>query len=173
MRTLETERLRMRPIDLCDVAGVFTIYSSPKVCDSFDLLPFQHVSQAERHVERWVRLAGENKQFRHAILFEEELVGTCGLYSVSTHHRRASLGCDLLPAHWNKGLMTEALTAYLPYCFVEHELSRIQGLVLPSNGASISLLQKLEFQHEGLLRKYEYWEGNGLVDLAMYALLRS
>ena len=150
---------------------MFKIYSSPKVCEFFDLLPFQDSSQAQAQVERWVRLAGEKRQFRHALLFEEQLIGTCGLYSVSAHHKRASIGFDLLPAYWRRGIMTEALQAYVPYCFKSSGLSRIQALVLPGNVASIRLLEKLGFQREGVLRKYERWEGKGLVDLDMYALL--
>lgn len=173
MKALETERLRIRPIEVADVGGVFDIYSSSEVCEFFDLSPFQDLSQAQAHVERWVRLAGEKKQLRHAILVEEQLIGTCGLYSVTAHHKRASIGFELLPAFWNRGIMTEALEAYVPYCFMKYRLSRIQGLVLPGNGASIRLLEKLGFQREGRLRKYEHWEGKGLVDLDMYALLTS
>lgn len=170
MKALETERLLMRPIETGDARAVFNIYSRPEACEFFDLRPFQDLSQAEKHVARWVRLAGEGRQFRHAIIFESQLIGTCGIYSVSTVHKRASIGCDLLPEYWNRGIMTEALAAYLPYCFEEHGLARIQGLAMPDNGASIRLLQKLGFQDEGVLSKYEYWEGKGLVDLAMYAL---
>jgi len=171
MKIIETERLRIRPIEVADVGGVFSIYSSSEVCEFFDLSPFQDLSQALAHVERWVRLAGEEKQFRHALLFEEQLIGTCGLYSVTAHHKRASIGFDLLPAFWNRGIMTEALEAYIPYCVMRYGLTRIQGLVLPSNGASIRLLEKLGFQREGVLRKYEHWGRKGLVDLAIYALL--
>ncbi len=170
METIETKRLRIRPVGVADVGGVFKIYSSPRVCEFFDLLPFQDSSQAQAHVERWLRLAGEKRQFRHAIILEEQLVGTCGLYSVSAHHRRASIGFDLLPACWERGIMTEALQAYVPYCLKTYGLSRIQAVVLSGSGASIRLLEKLGFQREGTLRKYEHWEGKGLVEAAVAQL---
>ncbi|MEL6706387.1 MAG: GNAT family N-acetyltransferase [Myxococcota bacterium] len=171
MTRLQTQRLTLRPIQPRDAGAIFEIYSSPAVCEFFDLRPFEEASQAERHVARWIRLADEGRQFRHAIIHAAHVIGTCGIYAVNTAHGRASIGCDLLPAYWDRGLMSEALREYLPFVFREHGLSRLQGLAMPNNGASVRLLEKLGFRHEGVLRNYERWDGKGHVDLAMYALL--
>lgn len=171
MTTLRTKRTLLRPVDPGDANDVYAIYSRPEVCKYFDILPFEEMSQAERHVARWVQLAREGRQFRQAIVVDGRLVGTCGIYSVSTPHKRASIGFDLHPDHWGRGTMTEALEAYVPYVFEEYGIRRLQGLVMQDNRASVRLMEKLGFVYEGTLKEYEYWEGKGFVDLAMYSLL--
>ena len=70
--------------------------------------------------------------------------------------------------------MTETLSAVLNMGFSERfffELNRVQALTSLENIASITLLQKFGFQHEGILREYGYWN-NRFHDLRMYSLLR-
>lgn len=137
-----------------------------------DILPYGREEQAREHIQRWVRLAAAGRQFRCAIELEGKVVGTCGLYSIARHQNRATLGCDLHPDYWRRGLMTEALAEFLSQCFGAWNFTRIQALVLPDNRASIALLRGLGFAGEGLLRAYEIWEGRGEVDLLMYAKTR-
>lgn len=164
-----TSRLLLRPVRIEDAAAVYGIYSRAEVCEYFDILPYTRPAQGREHVERWVRLAASGKQIRYAIEREGAVVGTCGLYSIARHQRRACLGCDLHPDHWRQGVMTEALTEFLAQCVGDWGFARIQGLVLPGNRASIALLDGLGFVEEGLLRSYEIWEGRGSVDLLSYA----
>ena len=91
MTTLQTPRLALRPIEATDAGAVFAVYSSPEVCEFFDLRPFRELSQAEGHIARWMGLAKEGKQFRHAIIFEAQVIGTYGVYAVSGAHGRASM----------------------------------------------------------------------------------
>ena len=68
--------------------------------------------------------------------------------------------------------MTEALTAFLGYGFGELDLNRIEADTDPRNLAATSVLEKLGFVREGLLR--ERWITDGQKsDSAMYGLLRS
>ena len=62
------------------------------------------------------------------------------------------LGYDLARPHWNRGIMTEALTAVLPFGFEKMALNRIEALVITGNEASYRLLARLGFQQEGTLR---------------------
>jgi len=64
------------------------------------------------------------------------------------------LGYSLDGEYINKGYMTEALEAGISYVFSELRLHRIEANVMPRNGASLKVLEKLGFQKEGLARKY-------------------
>lgn len=53
-----------------------------------------------------------------------------------------------------KGYMTEALRALIPFSFGQLRLHRLEAACIPSNAASIGLLEKSGFQREGYAREY-------------------
>jgi RimJ/RimL family protein N-acetyltransferase len=167
--TLHTPRLSLRPVDSGDAEAVWCLFADPAVCAWYDHPPFTDPSQGRDRVVRWLALAAEGRQYRWALCLDGRLVGTAGLYGLYWHQRRASLGFDLLPAHWGQGLMAEALGALMPLWASEYGIHRLQALVLDGNVASRRLLAKLGFVCEGLLEDYEHWPGRGWVDLWMHS----
>jgi ribosomal-protein-alanine N-acetyltransferase len=72
----------------------------------------------------------------------------------------------------NQGYMTAAVRAAIPFVFDSLELHRLEAACLPSNTASIKLLEKTGFKREGLARRY--LRINGIwQDHLLYALLDS
>jgi [ribosomal protein S5]-alanine N-acetyltransferase len=66
--------------------------------------------------------------------------------------------------------MTAAVRAVIPFVFDSLELHRLEAACLPSNTASIRLLEKTGFKGEGLARRY--LRINGVwQDHLLYALL--
>ena len=53
-----------------------------------------------------------------------------------------------------RGYMTEALGAAVRYVFDDQGLHRVEANVMPSNAASLRVLDKLGFEPEGLARRY-------------------
>ena len=70
----------------------------------------------------------------------------------------------------HRGYATEALAAALDIVFRDAKIHRVEATVMPSNTASIKLLEKLGFQCEGLLRKNICIDGRW-EDHYLYALL--
>jgi ribosomal-protein-alanine N-acetyltransferase len=71
-----------------------------------------------------------------------------------------------------QGLMTAAVRTLIPMCFDTLRLHRIEAACIPSNTASVHLLEKTGFQREGYAR--EYLCINGVwADHLLYARLRS
>lgn len=101
------------------------------------------------------------------------MIGTLG-FSDFDHFSRAELGYELSLEYQNKGIMSEALRAIIPFGFNELDMHRIQASVFLENQASIKLLEKFGFRREGLLRQYTYikhrdaWE-----DCLVMALLKT
>jgi [ribosomal protein S5]-alanine N-acetyltransferase len=54
----------------------------------------------------------------------------------------------------NKGYMTAAVRALIPYSFTALRLHRLEAACIPSNTASIRLLEKTGFKREGYARGY-------------------
>ena len=90
--------------------------------------------------------------------------------------RNATIGYDLKPAYWNKGITTEALTAAISAAFEGllpcGPLHRIQADTIPGNIASEKVLLKLRFKEEGILRESIYVKGS-YYDMKCYGLLKT
>jgi len=82
-----------------------------------------------------------------------------------------SLGYWIGAPHARRGYMTAAVSALIPYAFATLRLHRLEAACIPTNAASISLLEKTGFAREGYAR--EYLCINGLwQDHLLYARLK-
>lgn len=65
-----------------------------------------------------------------------------------------SIGYWVGAPYARKGYMTAAIRALVPFCFGALRLHRLEAACIPSNTASIRLLEKTGFQREGYARAY-------------------
>ncbi len=84
----------------------------------------------------------------------------------------ASLGYWIGEKHSRNGYMKEALKLLIPSLFVDLRLNRIEAATLEENIASKSLLKKIGFKKEGVLRKYLKINGTWR-DHTLYGLLEN
>jgi ribosomal-protein-alanine N-acetyltransferase len=101
------------------------------------------------------------------------LVGGLTLCNVRRGVTQAcTLGYWIGAPYARQGYMTAAVRAVIPFVFGSLELHRLEAACLPSNMASIKLLERTGFTHEGLARRY--LRINGVwQDHLLYALLDS
>lgn len=71
-----------------------------------------------------------------------------------------SLGYWLGEPYVRRGHMTAAVRALLPYAFDELRLHRVEAACLPTNAASIRVLENNGFTREGLARRYLKIDGD-------------
>jgi len=71
----------------------------------------------------------------------------------------------------HQGYMTAAVRALLPFCFDTLRLHRLEAACIPTNAASIGLLEKIGFQREGYARAYLCINGTWQ-DHLLYARLK-
>lgn len=81
-----------------------------------------------------------------------------------------SLGYWMGEAYAGRGYMTHAVKAVIPFVFGTLRLHRIDAACLPTNQASIRLLEKVGFSREGYARRYLCIAGEWR-DHLLYALL--
>ena len=152
---------------------MFELFSDPEVVRFYDLELFSSIEEACQLVDRFIQRFDRRIGIRWAITERgntEGLIGTCGYNLWIRPSHRGVLGYDLARPHWNRGIMTEALTAVLRFGFEKMALNRIEALVMSGNEASRRLLGKLGFQREGNLRQYELVKGR-FVDMEMFSIL--
>jgi len=68
--------------------------------------------------------------------------------------------------------MSEALEALIQFGLEKLSLNRIEAEVMQGNTRSEKLLTKLQFQKEGVLKDWMYWNGQ-YYDITMFSLLKS
>lgn len=103
---------------------------------------------------------------------DETLVGGLTLANLRRGVAQAgSLGYWIGAPHAGRGYMTAAVSALIPYAFATLRLHRLEAACIPTNAASVSLLEKTGFVREGYAR--EYLCINGLwQDHLLYARLK-
>lgn len=100
---------------------------------------------------------------------DDQMIGAIGLYANNMHHR-AEITYDLSREYWRKGIMEKTIRAVIHYAFKKMGFLRIEAVARHDNIASINLLKKVGFTHEGTLSNYRYYN-NRIWDIEMFAIL--
>lgn len=103
------------------------------------------------------------------------VIGAIGLRPFTDiHHRTMEIGYWLGEAHWNQGIMTEAIKCFSDWTFAQEHFAhvvRLEAEVFEGNEASGSALEKAGYFWEGESRNAV--EKNGVVmGLARYVRFR-
>jgi [ribosomal protein S5]-alanine N-acetyltransferase len=170
---IEAPRVIVRLARAADVADLLDVNGDPEVTALLPYAAWTSLADGEAWYERMARLqaAGSALQFVVVARVSSRAIGTCLLFRHEPTSARAELGYVLGRAHWQQGLMHEALTALLSRAFAGIGLRRIEAEVDPRNRASAALLGRLGFTREGLLR--QRWVRNGEPhDVELHGLLR-
>jgi len=86
---------------------------------------------------------------------DNALVGGLALANIRRGVAQAgSLGYWIGAPYARRGYMTAAVAALIPYAFTTLRLHRLEAACIPTNAASISLLEKTGFEREGYAREY-------------------
>lgn len=170
---LKTERLLLREITEDDAEGIFACFSNDKVTRYYGQETLDHIEQAEKFVAFFSENYTEKRGIRWGIERKETqgIIGTIGFNAWSPKHKRAEIGYEIHPEQWRKGYISEAVSEILSYGFESMGLTRIGAVVFINNIASNSLLTKMGFQKEGILRNYMYQNGEAH-DAYIYSMVR-
>jgi ribosomal-protein-alanine N-acetyltransferase len=99
-----------------------------------------------------------NDQAYPFFLFRKEdnaLIGGLALANVRRGVAQAgSVGYWIGEAYARNGLMTAGVNALIPFAFGALRLHRLEAACIPSNAASVKLLEKTGFRREGYARQY-------------------
>ena len=100
-----------------------------------------------------------------------ELIGACGFYRCSYNGRRTDISYWLGEPYWNRGLIPKVTKKCIEIIQDQwKDLVRIEARMLSWNKSSMRVAEKCGFTFEGILRKYEYKDGQD-VDAHVYALI--
>lgn len=148
-RTIISQRLLIRPLQLADSDAVFRYRSDPDVV-RYQMWRPQGKSDVRQFIRKLHGLApgmpGIWYQFAVVLQESNELIGDCGIHVPLTAADAAELGMTLAPEFQGKGFAEEALRAFIRYCFETLHMRLIIARTVPQNTRSIALINKMGFQ---------------------------
>lgn len=163
-----TARLLLRPIVAGDKVNIHRGLSHPEVIKYY-AVRFMTLEATQEQMDWYAGLERDGTGRWWAICDPKDTVfmGAVGFSGLVKEHRRCDLGYWLLPEHWGKGIVSEALTPVLDHVFQTLRLHRVTAEVETENPASARVLVKHGFVHEGTLRECELKDGRW-IDLDVF-----
>ena len=142
--TIETERLRLRPLSADDADEIHRLWAEPGVRRYLwddEVIPPE---RARAVVEESVAAFESRGLGLWAVRSRggEELIGFCGFWFFHDPPRLELL-YGIAPALWNRGLATEAARAMLDYGFGQLSFERIEASTDAANAASVRVMERI------------------------------
>ena len=171
---LATERLVLRRLKMRDATDFFAYASDPEVARFVLWEPHKSISETRAVLHRIIRRTrrGEPATFAITLPKSGRMIGTIGFMWVDTDSRSAEIGYSLNRAYWNRGYMTEALSAVLDFAFDVLRLNRVEAQYETDNPASGRVMAHCGMRYEGTMRQRLRNKGR-YIDVAVCAILQS
>lgn len=170
-KTYETERLVLKVLDdSFDNANLVLDYFNRnrnhlKEFDPLKSENFYKVENRKAALKEELLDITNGKQLRLWIFNKddkdfEKIIGTiCFSRIIRGYFSSCFLGYSIDNSEINKGYMTEVVQSGIDIMFNEYKLHRIEATIMPRNLPSLKVLEKLNFQNEGLSKKYQKING--------------
>ena len=168
---LETERLRLMPLTAGDATDIFPLMRDAEVMAFWDMPESDDPDMIANIVAGEVEEMANGRAIYWALrpLHEDRFIGTCDLSEIDRRHKRAEVGFMLGRDAWGQGYALEAMRAIVAYA-ATLGLRRLLARTQLGNRRSDSLLEKLGFEEEGLLRGHVLRDGERR-DCRLFGLL--
>ncbi|NDV83263.1 GNAT family N-acetyltransferase [Bacteroides sp. 51] len=171
MKTIETERLILRPIIESDAEAIFEYSRNKNVGDNAGWKSHDNIEETHEIM----KLIFLNQESVFGIELKEtgQLFGSIGLIPdpKRENNKARMLGYAIGEEHWGKGFATEAVRAILRFGFEEMKLDLISAYCYPFNERSKNVLKKCGFHYEGKLSLVEKRYDGVVLDNECYAII--
>lgn len=170
-KTLETDRLVLRPYQTDDIDDVFAYASDPE-WGRYLPVPRPYLYE---HAQQFIDAQLELDWTTHpmwAITLHGKAVGGINL-RLHSANRLAEMGYSIGRSCWGRGYMTEAVTAVINLAFQrDPALNRIRAMADSRNHGSLRVMAKIGMTQEGILRQNRYTFGE-FIDEVWCGILRT
>ena len=168
---LETERLRLQPLQTSDSEFIFPMMANPQVMAFWDIAEIDEPDIVDQVVAGQVDEMAQGRAVYWAIrtLADDAFIGTCDLSGIDRRHKRAEVAFMLDRESWGNGYAQEAMTAVTAYA-ASDGIRRLLARTQLGNRRSDALLAKLGFEEEGMMKGYVERDGERR-DCRLFGLL--
>jgi [ribosomal protein S5]-alanine N-acetyltransferase len=151
MKTLETERMILRPWRMEDLEDFYEYAENPNVGPNAGWEPHKDKEVSLKILQSFIK-----KDEVRAIFYKEngKVIGSLGVHNDKKREgiRAKMIGYVLSETYWGKGLMTEAVKDVIKHLFEEENIDVISCYHYPFNIQSKRVIEKCGFKYEGTLR---------------------
>lgn len=161
MRTLETERLLLRPWTLSDAEAFYKFAADPAVGPQAGWSPVASLEEAREKIRGYLERGGN-----WAVVLREtgELIGGTGYFD--DPHRGPALESKMIfyhlsPKYWGHGYAPEAVRELLRYLFEDVGVEMVAVGHFSFNDASRRVIEKCGFTYECRLRGAYHRKSDG------------
>lgn len=172
---LETNRLILRKIALCDSKDMFNNWASnPRVTKHMTWPTHQSEEVTIMVINSWIEQYGKEDFYQWAIELKDihQVIGTISVVRCLDYIREFEIGYCIGENWWNKGITSEALGAVIKFLFNEIGANRISACHDKDNPASGKVMIKNNMKYEGTFRQKGYTSHGKCCDLVYYAILK-
>ena len=147
--TLETARLRLRPLSPADLDRLTEIWTDPEVARLLLTRPRSR-AEVEEKLAAMIEHASLLGMWALELRATGSLIGRCGFYPYAGDAGpvEPELAYLLAREHWGAGLASEAARASLGALSQHHRAARAVALVRPEHTASRRVLEKVGMREE-------------------------
>ena len=147
---LETDRLILRAWEITDLDDFFEYASVEGVGEKAG---WEHHKSKDKSLEILKMFMEEKKVFAIVLKENQKAIGSIGIEELGKELDKdldnlsgRELGYVLNKDYWNKGIMTEAVSKVVDYCFNTLKLNFLMASYFNHNIASKKVLENLNFQ---------------------------
>ncbi|NND31336.1 MAG: GNAT family N-acetyltransferase, partial [Saprospiraceae bacterium] len=162
----------LTPIAYGDAPSLVKHLNDKSFYDYTCSIPFPYtIADANAFVANVVAFEKKNKVQRDWAIRngEGEQIGGIGLlFSHGIRSHRSELGYWIGKSYWSLGIMTEVVDTFSNHIFNNSRIIRLEALVFDGNQASIRVLEKAGFTHEGFLQK-AFLKDKKYIDAHLYS----
>lgn len=133
-------------------------------CRQYDLISEQAHSE-------WFERQAKDPTIRMYAIYDNGIVGVCGLTSIDQVNRRAEFSLYIDPGRHGNGLGERALKTLLHHGFYNLGLNCIWGETFEGNPAA-KMFERLGMKEEGRRRDFYYRNGR-FIDARLFSVLRA
>lgn len=169
---LKTERLILRRLNDNDDENIMLLRSDERVNKYIDRPACVDIHEAKKFIEKIENGIAGNKSIYWVITLKNDdaLIGTICIWNISFENDMAELGYELHPNFQGKGMMQEAITKVIDYCFRKMKVKTITALPHPDNRKSINILLRNKFIPD---EDYEFVSKEDAGELLVYYLVNT
>lgn len=168
----ESERLKLRPINIQDADEVF-VYRSRENDNAYQSFVPKDISEVKKFINNCSKVFNVADTWFQLVIIEknsEKIIGDIGVHFID--ELQVEFGITLNKEFQNFGFAFEAINELFFHLFNNLNKHRITASVDPRNLDSIKLLKKLDMRKEAHFIK-SYFSKNEWVDDCIYAIISS
>jgi len=172
MPVLETDRIKLRKINITDAEDMFEYSSNENVTK---YLSYNHkaIAETKKYIEDKLSKYALGQCMLWGAEYKEnnKYIGAFGFTHWSTEDGSAEIAYTLSEKYWRMGIATEVIKKILEFGFEKMELNRIEARCFADNEKSAGLLEKMNMKYEGTIREQLFMKGKHR-DIKFYSILK-